>query len=311
MIARVFGLIGRHAPPFLAVGVFTGLLLPDLAAAARPLLGPVVFVLLVLTLMRIDWAAVAAHGRRPAPPATMLVWILLAAPVAVWPIAGLFLPALLATHVTLLAACPPIISAPALALLLGLEAPIALVVMVTATLVVPLTLPPLALALLGLELEIGAAALMARLALLIGGALAVALVLRAIIGERRLAGWSASIDGLFVVCMVIFAVAVMDGVLARLLERPGEILGIAAIAFVANAGLQGLGALLFLPAGKHRALTAGFISGNRNMGILLAALPPAGAAELSIFVALVQLPIYILPSVLRPLYRRVLGEASS
>lgn len=37
MPARLLALLGRHAQPILAGGVFAGLLLPDLAAALYPL----------------------------------------------------------------------------------------------------------------------------------------------------------------------------------------------------------------------------------------------------------------------------------
>jgi BASS family bile acid:Na+ symporter len=54
-----------------------------------------------------------------------------------------------------MAAAPPILSAAPIAMILGLDGALALVVGLTATLLTPLTVPPLALALLGLQIDIG------------------------------------------------------------------------------------------------------------------------------------------------------------
>ena len=63
-----------------------------------------------------------------------------------------------------MSASSPIVSNIAIALFVGLDAALAAVVVVFATALVPFTLPPLALALLDLELAIGLPAFMARLA---------------------------------------------------------------------------------------------------------------------------------------------------
>jgi BASS family bile acid:Na+ symporter len=54
-------------------------------------------------------------------------------------------------------------------------------------------------------------------------------------------------------------------------------------------------------------LTLGLCSGNANLGLLLAAMADRAAVELFVFVAVAQLPIYTLPVIQRPLYRRWLA----
>ena len=71
----------------------------------------------------------------------------------------------------LLAACSPIVSNVALALLLGLDAALSVVIVLAGTALVPLTLPIAAQALVGMSLELPLAAFMGRLALLVGSAL--------------------------------------------------------------------------------------------------------------------------------------------
>ena len=61
---RGLGGIGRHATLLLAGGVFSGLLLQDLAAALRPLLMPSIGLLLFLSVLRLDWQRVFAYARR-------------------------------------------------------------------------------------------------------------------------------------------------------------------------------------------------------------------------------------------------------
>ena len=52
------------------------------------------------------------------------------------------------------------------------------------------------------------------------------------------------------------------------------------------------------------ALTLGFVSGNRNMGLLLAVLPAGLDPDIVLYFALAQFPIYVFPLMLKPFYGR-------
>ncbi len=117
-------------------------------------------------------------------------------------------------------------------------------------------------------------------------------------------------DGVAVVLLVLFAVAIMDGVTERFLADPSRVLAFLAVAFAAYVGFQGVGAAVFMVLGWRSALTIGFSSGNRNMALLLAVLPAGVDPDIPLYFALGQLPIYILPAVLTPLYRRLLASPS-
>jgi hypothetical protein len=54
-------------------------------------------------------------------------------------------------------------------------------------------------------------------------------------------------------------------------------------------------------------LTMGLCSGNANLGLLLAALADRAPLDLLVFIAAAQLPIYTLPVIQRPFYRRWLA----
>ena len=310
---RALAFVGRHATKFMAGGVLVGFVAPPLAALARPLLVPALVIPLALALIRLDWSAIAASRRRPGLIAALLVWILGVSPLVVWavttPATALGLPAALREALILMAASSPIVSSVAIALFVGLDAALAIVAVVFATALVPLTLPPLALALLGVELEISVPAFMGRLAALVGSAFVAAWVIRRLVRPAALAARRDLIDGLAVVNLVVFAIAIMDGVTAFALERPGYAALAVALAFVFNIALQAAGWIAFRRFGAVTALTAGLVSGNCNMGLVLVALSGHADVEVTAFFALAQLPMYMLPWVLEPLYRRLRAGA--
>ncbi len=303
-----FEFLGRHAAWTLCGGVLVGLVLPDLAAVARPLLAPSVALILTAALLRVDWSVMAGYSRRPALVGGLALWCMLVSPVVTWILVGLLpLPDSLATAIVLMAAAPPILGATGLAFVLGLDGALAAVAGLVSTLVTPLSVPALALVLLGLELEIGLAEFMLRLGLVIGGSFGLALVVKRLTKPGWLRARARQFDGLFVLFMLVFAVAIMDGVTEVILSRPGHAALWLGAAFVANPALQVLGALVFAGLGRRRALTAGLLSGNCNMGVLLAALPPEGNFDIVLFFALAQLPMFMLPALMAPGYRRILG----
>lgn len=303
--------LGRQATTLLFLGVFVGLALPGLAALLRPLLPASVLLLLTATLLRLDWRTIGLELRRPGLQALLLGWHQALLPLLVWGLLLLLpLPAGLEIALVLMAAAPPITAAAALATLLGLEGALALVAALAATLSLPLLLPPLTLALLGLDLGVGLWSLAGRLGLLIGAALLLALLVRRGAGPARIAALAPSLDGVVVLAMLVFVIGIMAGVTERILADPGVALLWLAAAWLANPLLQLLGALAFWRLGRRQALTLALTSGNRNMGLLLAALPAGVDPGVGLFFALAQIPMYVLPALARPLVRRLLRPAA-
>jgi bile acid:Na+ symporter, BASS family len=303
---RILALLGRHGTWFLAGGLFVGLLLPPLAALVRPALGTLIFLLTATSFLSIDWPALAAHARRPALLALALAWSLGGVPlVTALGCRLIHLPAGLTQGLVLWAAGPPLISAAAIALLLGLDAALALLLMVAGTFLMPFTLPPLVLGLIGLKLGIGILPLMRNLALFIGGAVLAAAALRRLIGLERLRRHAIALSGLNVLILLIFAIGIMDGVTSLLLRDPQQVLLYAAAALSASLLLQGLSFLVFAFLPRIPALTIGLVGGNNNLAVVWANLGAAVTPQLTLFFAAVQLPIYVLPAVLKPVYRRL------
>jgi BASS family bile acid:Na+ symporter len=307
---RTLDFVGQHAALFLACGVLLGLFVPPLAALARPLLIPGLLIPLVIALLRLDWGALAAYARRPGLLALIVVWLLLVSPLLMWLALKAFsLPAALAQGLTLMAAASPIISCAAISLILGLDAALTVMIIVATTALMPFTLPPVALRLLGLDIDIDLGTFMLRLVLMVGGAFAAALTLRRLVPREKLRANARMLDGVSVATLVMFALAIMDGVTAVALERPGYVVLVTAAAFVSNVLLQALGTVVALRLGMRTALTLGLMTGNCNMGMVMVALADKAHFDVIVFFALAQIPMYMLPALLTPVYRRLLAAS--
>lgn len=303
--------LGRHGSSVIAIGVFAGLLVPPLAALVRPLLVPAIILPFLIALIRLNWHHLDLHLRRPAHAATALAWLLLVLPFVVHAaVAPLGLPPAVHAGMVLTAAAPPLMASAAIALMLGLDAALAVFVTVLGTALMPLTLPPIALHLLGVRIDVALGELMARLGLIVAGCFLAAWLLRRRLSVGLIARHAETLDGLAVLGLLLFALAIMDGVTAMLLARPRFVLSCVVAVYGLNLGLQALGSLAFAWRGRRAALTLGLCSGNANLGLLLAALADRASFELMVFVAAAQLPIYTLPAIQRPFYRSWLAQES-
>jgi BASS family bile acid:Na+ symporter len=303
--------LARYATRALALGVLIGLALPPLAELFRPTLAPVIFINMILVLLRLDFSAVFRVFRQPFRLLAVIALLLVASPMAMALALGpIGLPAGLVLGLVLMAAAPPINSAPAFALILGLDAAFAVAVVISAHILVPFTLPLTAQWLLDLDLQISPLELMARLAGFIGGALAVTFVLkRWVLSAAFLQANAKRIDGAAVFGLVVFAIGIMAGVTDVAIARPGYVITVLVAAFIANAGLQALGAGIAWRLGRQRAFTVGHMAGNCNMGLILAVLADRAPLDTVVFFALAQVPMYMLPTIAVPLYRRLLKQS--
>lgn len=306
-IVSVLRRMGRHATTLLPFSLLLGLLFQDIAAAARPLLLPLVVMLLMLALARMDWGRLSALLRRPGPALLLAVLNLIAVPLVVWPIwQGLGLWPSLVTALCLSAMAPGIISAATTATFLRLDSSLALLLSLFTNFLVPFTLPPLALWLLGFDLKIGLFDLSLKLAMIVVLALAGALVIRRWLGSR-IAEAGTTLDGVSVLVLMVFAIPLMDGVVARAAAEPLKLAGFIAGAFggmfLCNIVMT-IATWSFLD--RRTALTVGYCSGGRHNALLMAVLPVTADPDIFLFIAAVQFPIYIIPTLLQPLYRRLL-----
>jgi BASS family bile acid:Na+ symporter len=312
-VRALLAALGRSARWALPAGVFVGVAVPPLAALAKPLLTAAVIGTLTAALLRLDWAGLARTVRQPARPAWVVAWLLVVSPAVCWIGAGaLGLPADLRLALLLQWAAPPIGSAAVFALILGVDGLLAMVGAVAATLLLPLTLTPMvALLLPSAGVQVDLAAFAARVALVVGAPFAIAGLLRAVVGSARLARADDVLGGLNVLLLVVFAVAVMDGVTETLIADPPAIVRLLVTACASAALLHGAGRVLLGRADPRAGWAAALLSGNRNMGLMLAITAGTAGPTFSLYVGVAQIPMYFAPLLLGPWVRRSLAGAAA
>ncbi len=301
--------LGRRGTVAVAASILLGIALPPVGALIRPFFAETVFLLLCLAFLRVDPAALRTQLARPRLLLAAATWTMLVVPV----LAGLLLhvlgladrsPALLLALMFNTAA-PPTFSSPALAALMGLNAAITLAVLLTCVAVTPFLAPAMVAAFVGPAATLSPVALGLRLVLMLAGAACIAAAVRAAMGKPWVERQAERIDGLNVIVLLAFALALMGDVLANTIERPMLVLGLFALSTAVTFGLSGLTALMFLRTGLDTAIPLAHAAGSRNTGLMLAAAAGLVPELVWLYVALIQIPIYALPLITRPLLRRL------
>lgn len=310
VLSRPLAALGRQSTIAVAASVFLGLALPGLAAVAKPLIVPTILALLAFAFLRSDTAGLLSVRRAGIAVAATL-WTMLALPLALGLGLGMMGGVLgradgpLALALMLQACAPPIMSAPAFAVLLGLDSRLVLAVMVLATALTPLSAPLLVDAFSGGVLHLDALDLALRLGTVLCTTAVAGFGARRLAGTARLARWRDHLDGINVLLLGLLALGLMAGVTAHFRADPGFVLALVGLAFALSLGGLAATTLLFRRIGFGDALMVGFAAGHRNISVMIAATATALPEETWLYAAAAQFPIYLLPLVLRPLARRI------
>lgn len=303
--------IGAQGTRAVALSLVVGMAVPPLSAVMKPTIPYAVFLLLVVAFARVDLEALVARLRKGGLVLLVVCWMMLALPaavgVAVWATGLAETVPGIAVAIVLMAIAPPIMSSPAFTYLLGLDGALSLTVLVAAMVATPILCPITARLMLGDLLPISALDLAIRLAVLLAGSVAAAAVVRRLLGRERIERSGNVFDGLNVLLLFAFAVAIMDGVAARLLSDPGLILFCLVASFGMALVFMALSFAAFRLSGRGTALTVSVSSGNRNMALMAAALTGAIPEVSWIYFAVAQVPIYLLPMLMKPVVTRLLA----
>jgi BASS family bile acid:Na+ symporter len=241
------------------------------------------------------------HLKKPAAVLLATGWTMIAIP-ALAGIAGqaLDLPTRspdLFLGLMLQAVASPMMAAPALAAVMGLDVTLVLLTLVVSTAVVPLTAPLFARLFLGdAALRLSPLALGRQLFVILAGSALLAAVLRRVIGPATIARNRERLAGLNVLVLFVFVGAP---------AATFTLLGLVVVVFVA---LLGVTTILFSPAGGAPALALGLLVAQRNLGLMLAATGGAVPDLTWVYIALSQFPIYLSPYLLTSMVRRALDH---
>jgi BASS family bile acid:Na+ symporter len=309
-VAAALSLIGRNGTLLAALSIFIGLAVPQLAALLKPVLGGTIIGMLMLAFLRVDPAALRRYFTRPGLIAASTAWMMLVVP-------GLMGFAISHTGVAeaapglyfmlvLQLAGPGLMSAPAVAALLGLDVALTLAGLIISVALAPLSASLFTHVFLGTALA-SPVGLGLRLALIIGGAALGAGLIRRIAGGAFIEAQARRIDGLSVLMFMTFAIAAMDSVSAHMLSEPMLVAKLTLLAFALSLATTAVTTLVFWRAGRGRAFAIGILTGNRNIGLMLTATGFAVSDVGWLYFAVAQFPIYLLPHLMRPLARWATG----
>ncbi len=293
------------------VGLAAGLLLPTLATAMAPWLPAMVAALLTITALRIGHNAARGAARDLRWGLGAVAVLQLGVPLVclgALTLAGLAgTPAALALVLT--TSAPAISGSTNLALLLGLDAGRMMQIMVLGTAAFPLTVLPILL----LSPQIGALpdvmASAGLVLLVILAATAIGFALRAFFYPNPTPSQVKTLDGASVLAFCVIVIALMAPLNTAIRETPTQVVLWALLAFTISYGLQAT-TLLALRRTKLRPVAGPLAigAGNRNIALFLVALPPETIAPLLIFIGCWQLPMYLTPILLPPLYQKALFD---
>jgi ACR3 family arsenite transporter len=305
MLIAVLHFLARHARFVLIAGLVVAIAAPGLAGVMSGYLKLIIAGLLFLTALRI--------GPRQAVGKLSDLWQSLAGVM----VFQLLLPIVLALAfriggltgalpdaLVLMAAAAPLAGSPNLTLITGNDPAPALRLLIAGTTLVPLTILPVFLIypLVGdMSAALGSAL---RLIVLIAGATGLAFLLRAGWLKEPSPAGLAAMDGLSALLMALAVIALMSAIGPALKNDP-QLLAINLFAaFVVNFGLQltVFGIITWLGAKRER-VPFGIAAGNRNIMLFLAVLPASVVEPLMLFVACAQIPMYVTPLLLGPLYQ--------
>jgi hypothetical protein len=304
---RALAWLGRQGTRALATLVFIGIAVPPLGAVLKPFVTEAIFLLLVVSFMRVNLAALRGYMRKPGIVLSATAWSTLVLPLLVGVIClatgfdkrspDLFL------GIMLQAVASPMMASPAVAALMGLDATLVLITLVTSTALVPFSAPLFAYMFFGDVLSLSPLALGVKLFAILAGSLLVAAAIRRIVGAAAIERYREPIDGLNILFLLVFVAAVMGTVAGSFLADPLKITAILVFAFAVFFALLAVTVLIFRKLGRERAFALGLMVSQRNMGLMLAATQGVLPAGTWLYFALCQFPIYISPQLLRPIAR--------
>ncbi|MDZ4369139.1 MAG: Na+-dependent transporter [Afipia sp.] len=302
-----FAWLGRQGARAIAVLVFIGIAVPPLGVFLKPYVTEAIFLLLCISFMRVDVAAMRGYLARPALVIGATLWSTIAIPL-LFGLGGLASgldkssPELF-LGLMLQAVASPMMASPALVALMGLDSTLVLITLVTGTALVPLTAPLFAYLFFGSALTLSPLALGLKLFAMLAGAIFVAAVIRRLVGAEAIARHRQPIDGFNILVLLVFVSAVMGTVAASFSAQPIRAVLLTVFAFVVFAVLLGVTVLVFRKAGPQRALALGLMASQRNMGLMLAGTDGALPGLTWLYFALAQFPIYVSPQLLKSLVR--------
>ncbi len=336
MLLQALELCGRHARWVLPLGLLGGFALPWAAEPASRLIGPAIWVLLFLAVVRLSSSGalnaedINSEGRaasdvipqalRPVgalqqflnnhavvPLLTRTLIAQLVLPLLVFTVATLIsLPDIWRLAATLVAAAPAISGSPNLVLLLKGDGSLTLRWLIAGTVLLPVTCLPMLMLVFDEQTATGLLLPAAKLLLLILSATATGVLASRWLSKLNRCPSSQALDGAAAITLALMVIGLMSAVHAPNTTLSDFIIALL-VAIIINGGLQALGAYAarWLKQSRPRIIATGVVYGNRNIALYLTALPASFTEPLLLFIACYQIPMYLTPLIGDVFYRRL------
>ncbi|MEM6658093.1 MAG: hypothetical protein AAF625_08395 [Pseudomonadota bacterium] len=298
--------VARNGPYVLIFGLAAGLLLPGLAEPMRPLLPPLVVLLLFVTILRMEPSTILGSLADLRQVATTVFVFQVLSPLIIvcLAIVGGWTGTAVGLSLLIMTAAPSISGSPNLCMMMGYPAQHAMRLVVVGTAALPLTALPI------FWLVPGLGDLLAVLTAAFTLFLTISIVSLVAVGLRKTVLRSPSqaqllqLEGLATLTLAVFVIGLMPSVSAAALHNPWLAVFWIAFACALNFGAQ-IGT--FLLTRRHlspaKATAVSLIAGNRNIALFLVALPPETTAPIMVFIGAYQIPMYLTPLIMRRMYR--------
>jgi BASS family bile acid:Na+ symporter len=305
--------LGSQGTRAVAALVVIGIAIPPLGEILRPFVTEAIFLLLCISFLRVDLDRLHEKLQKPKLIVAATMWTMLGVPLisaVCCRLTGLDThdPALFLA-LMLQAIASPMMAAPALASLMGLDATLVLLALMAGTALVPFTSVLFAQTFLSSALTISPVLLGLKLLAMLSGSLAFALCIRFVCGASLIERCRRPIDGVNILVLLVFVSAVMGNVVTDFVSSPAHVVAVALLSFVVFFALLGTTMVLFRAVGYERAFALGMMVAQRNMGLMLAATSGVLPPETWLYFAVSQFPIYLSPQLLLPLARRLMPQS--
>lgn len=285
-------------------GLGVGAIAPGLGYALFPYLPAMVWLLLFLSVLRIDPAQILRGFSELWGILGVVLVFQLALPLVIIGVAAMIgYQGPLLVGLILMAAAPSIMGSGNMCTMLGRPPDTALRILVVGTAILPLTVLPV----FWLAPFLGGAGAILPVALKLLGTIAIsgglAVVIRLTVLPKLTERVAETVEGVSAITLAVFVVALMPQLGVLLRQAPQDALFWFAAVMIANIGLQLV--VHFVLKGRvapDRAVPIALIAGNRNIALFLVALPPEITAPILIWIGCYQVPMYLTPLLMRRFY---------
>ena len=285
------------------MGLLAGLLLPDLALSLRPWLPELIALLIFVSAFRIgSRAALGSVSELPRTLGLIAVYQLVLPLAALGALAALGLASTpVALALVLMMSAPSVTGSPNFAILMGRDPAPALRLLILGTALFPLTSLPI-LIFHPLLSDVSVLAAATRLLITIAVATSVAFFVRGLLAPELSDTARDATDGASAILLAIVVIGLMSAIGPTLSTAPKEVGYWLFVVLCANLGLQIAAFAVF--RNRPGATARSIVAGNRNIALYLIALPPEVSSNLLVFIGCYQVPMYLTPILMAPLYRR-------